>query len=91
MRDDVDKLVAVCAQMLRGDENIEGVLLFLRRNCKNKIASIEVVARLLNISLGEAKLLVHTSETWLDVRERDEAFHQTVATALEQLAKKQDE
>jgi ribosomal protein S18 acetylase RimI-like enzyme len=43
------------------------------------------MARLLHISLGDAKLLVHSSRAWSDVRERDEAFEQSVVTALEQL------
>ncbi len=87
---ELDKLVATCKQLLQDDKDLEGVVLFLREQTGKKLVSIVVLKRLLNISMGEAQLVVHTSEAWSDVRERDERFEQIFVTALEQLAKKQE-
>jgi hypothetical protein len=81
---ELDELVATCKKMLQDDKSLENVVLFLRKRTGRKTVSIAVVARLLNISVGEAKSLLHASKAWSDVRERDEGLEQVVVTALEQ-------
>lgn len=58
---------------------------FLRREGFSKIESIYVFVHERGLSLSEAKLVVHTSDTWSDVRDRDDQFHEDlirVATKL---------
>ena len=47
--------------------------------------SIVELSRRYVVSLGEAKRAVHFSETWADVRERDEKFHEELEKALPQV------
>jgi hypothetical protein len=42
-----------------------------------------VISNLMNMPIGEAKLLVHGSKIWQDVRRRDEEIHEEFYSALE--------
>ena len=53
-------------------DNLESILFFLRQNDCTIVDSIRIVAELQSINLDEAKILVHNSETWSDVRLRNE-------------------
>lgn len=61
----------------------EDVLALLRKRSSSKLTSIKIVAQLLDIPISEAKLLIHTSETWKDVRPRDEDFIHEILNYLE--------
>jgi len=87
---DVDKLITKCEQMLKDGKDFESVVQFLRRNRGRKITSIEVIALLLDIPISKAKILIHTTQTWSDVRKRDEMFEHAVIAALERLGVQQD-
>lgn len=61
----------------KGDSN-EEIVSFLRSQGYSKTQSIALVAKALNLSLAQAKELVHDSCAWADVRQRDELFHDAV-------------
>ena len=76
-----------CKQMIQDGKTIEDILVYLRKATKSKGDSGVVIMEVLNITPGEAKRLVYTSEAWKDVRERDEKFHEDIFSALENLDK----
>lgn len=65
--------------------DIEGVLSLLRHRGFSKVASMAIVAELTRVPLADAKSLVHRSETWRDVREDHEHFHDRLEDATEEL------
>jgi ribosomal protein L7/L12 len=76
------ELAVECKALLaRGLDN-ESLMDFLRAEGCSNIDSIVVLREVLNLSLGEAKALVHLSRTWGDVRERDDAFHEALIDAV---------
>ena len=77
-----------CQKMLKDGNDIEDILLYLRKELASKTSSIFVVIQLLNIPPVEAKKLVHFSKAWNDVKERDEKFHEEVFSTLEEIEKK---
>lgn len=56
----------------------EDIVLFLRAQGCSKVESIAAIARILEVALGRAKEIVHTSKTWEDIRERDDRFHDSL-------------
>jgi ribosomal protein L7/L12 len=58
--------------MLVEGKNLEYVLGFLRQNGCSKTQSIIILKEIKEISLDEAKELVHFSEVWQDVSKVDE-------------------
>lgn len=58
---------------------------FLRREGFSKIESIYVLVHERGLPLSEAKLVVHTSETWNDARDRDDQFHDDLISAAAKL------
>ena len=66
-------------------ENREAFLRRLRELGAEKIESIRSVRRLANISLGEAKEVVHFSRTWADRRAADDEFHESVIATCDEI------
>lgn len=64
--------------MLSRGADIEDVLRVLRVNGFSKVHSIKALVDLGYATMGEAKVVVHNSSTWADVRNRDEEFHKTL-------------
>jgi ribosomal protein L7/L12 len=58
--------------MLAEGKNLEYVIGFLRQNGCSKTQSIIILKEIKEISLDEAKELVHFSEVWQDVSKVDE-------------------
>ncbi len=71
---------------LRVGDELEVVLLGLRKRGANKIDSIRIMRQALGISVPQAKSLIDRSDTWADRYSRDQAFHQHARTALSRLA-----
>ena len=69
--------------MLEHEATIEDVLLFLRRNECSKIDSIRALMLVRDLSIAEAKEIVHFSQAWKDSRESDEGFHAQLEAAME--------
>jgi ribosomal protein L7/L12 len=78
------ELVAECLT-LRSAEGAteEDIIAHLRAQRCNKIDTIAILRDVFGLSLGRAKQLVHLSPTWKDSREKDDAFHEALVTALE--------
>jgi ribosomal protein L7/L12 len=58
--------------MKLNNQTREDILRKLRDDGANKLESMRVLARLEGLDLGEAKKIVHFSETWKDVQQSDE-------------------
>lgn len=77
-------LVSECKKMDAQGKNTEEILHFLRSQGCCKVTSIAVLAKTLAVGLGQAKEMVHTSQTWADVRARDDQFHASLSENLNQ-------
>jgi hypothetical protein len=64
---------------------MEGILRFFRANEASITESMRLLTRLENISLGEAKRIVHFSETWTDFRAGSEELHERAEKAAREL------
>lgn len=74
----IDQLVAQCKQKLEAGGDLEAVLQYLRNETGRKTVSVAVVADVLQIPIGEAKILVHNSPAWSDLKAQHEAFESDV-------------
>ena len=72
MSDKLQALLPQCREMLRVSDDIEGVLLLLRRSGCHKIDSIKTLIALKGMNLVDAKRTVHLSKTWADMRQQDD-------------------
>jgi hypothetical protein len=66
-----------------GGEQWDAILGRLRAEGFSKIECIRATVELLRLPLGEAKRVVHDSQTWADVRERDDEWHDRLVIELE--------
>jgi len=76
--------IGQCQQMAAQGKSSEEIVEFLRAQGSSKVASIAIIAKVLAVNLGQAKVIVHTSHTWADVRERDDRFHASLGENLNQ-------
>jgi ribosomal protein L7/L12 len=76
------ELAVLCRALRARGFSDEDLMVFLRAEGCSKIDSIAVLREVLDLKLGEAKAFVHLSEAWGDVRERDDAFHETLHQVL---------
>ncbi len=65
-------------RMLLDNSDLESILSFLRQHECTMVDSMRMVAELQSVDIGEAKRLVHFSETWSDVRLQNEAVHEAL-------------
>jgi len=77
------ELLMASISILGSPEGLEGVILFLRRRGLSKIATIRALTELTNMSLKEAKTVVHNSSAWADVYLKDEEFLNSLVGAIE--------
>ena len=80
-----EALVSECRAILSEGGGAEEVLEKLRHEGLSKIESIKILRLIMNIGLGEAKELAHNSKVWADVFERDNAFHEALWEAWEEV------
>lgn len=66
--------------MVASGKDTEAILTFLRKIGCSKIDSIRLLIPLRDLSLAEAKQIVHFSETWKDTRQADEEFSWSAAS-----------
>jgi len=78
------ELAQHCREMLERGMNHEELVGFLRSSGLSKVTSLPLLVRVLSISLERAKVLVHNSPTWNDVRARDEEFHTSLQAGEEE-------
>ncbi len=63
----------------------EKLLQFLRHKSDSKIVSIMIVSKLFDMSIPIAKEVVHSSQTWSDRFEGDEALHDEIEKSSAEL------
>ncbi len=81
----INSLFETGKEMLFQGQDTEAILAFLKDSGCSKIDSIKVIRNLKQISLGEAKDIVHFSRTWQDRSKEDEAFHDDLEKTLNQV------
>jgi hypothetical protein len=81
--DKVRPLLPACRQILGQGGNMEDVLSFLRQSGCYKLDCIIAVMFLNGLSMGEAKVFVHNSETWSDTRKSDDNLHDLLRKTVE--------
>ena len=70
-------------RMLSENHDLESVLFFLRQHDCTIVDSIRMVAELQSSNLDEAKLLVHNSKTWGDIRLHNEKVQEALLGAFD--------
>jgi hypothetical protein len=73
-----DDVVSHCRTLLAQGVAIEAVIQAMRAAGFSKIDSIRALVDLGHADLREAKRVVHQSDTWRDVRDRDDKFHRNL-------------
>jgi hypothetical protein len=79
---DRQRLIGECTKLKETGVDLENIISYLRSEGCWKIDTIAILREVLEISLGDAKSLVHCSSVWRDLREQDDAFHDQVIQAL---------
>lgn len=73
--DQLKLLLEKSRQILVASDDFESVLQYLRQTGCTKVDSMRVIVELRDLTLDDAKRIVHFSKTWEDVRKRDEEWH----------------
>jgi ribosomal protein L7/L12 len=84
---DVDtyrRVVAVAFRNMQGGQSLERILIGLKDEGFSQIDSIRAVMELTEISLGNAKVLVHNSRAWEMERQDSEDFHAAIESEFNQ-------
>ncbi len=77
-------IAAQARKMIASDSHHESAVSFLREHGFDKLDSIKALVQA-RIPLAASKRTVHLSPTWQDVLSRDEALHDVVEHAVEEL------
>ena len=81
-------LEAELHSVLKDSGDTEALLEVMRRNGCAKIESIKILMRVLQIPLSEAKVAIHNSFVWRDVRDSHEEFHDHLLGELDRTSEK---
>ena len=84
-----EQYIVPCRQMLQDGKTMEDVLNYLRKETNSKGACVAILINGLHIPYSDAKRLVHFSEAWKDMKDRDEKFHEDLFSALEEIDKEE--
>lgn len=68
--------------LVQSGADAETLLVAMRRNGCTKTESIKRLMRLSGMSLAEAKVVVHKSQAWRDVRESHDRFQERLLDDL---------
>lgn len=68
--------------LIDGGENMESALRYMRSAGLSQIECVKAVKSLMGGNLGQAKEIVHFSETWSDMRAYQEQFHKDLSDGL---------
>ena len=77
-----DELFQRSSEMHARGATTEEILRFYRDSGVSVPHSVQMLRKLTNVSLAEAKQIVHFSQTWADLREAHDRFHDTLERAL---------
>ena len=73
-------------RLAEAPDAVEEELLRLRQSGCSILDSIKLIRAATGVGLGSAKVLVHSSATWRDRRAANEALHDEIEQALQQLS-----
>lgn len=72
----------VARHLIDGGESVESVLKYMRSAGLSQIECVKAVKSLMGGNLGQAKEIVHFSETWSDARPYQEQLHKDLSDGL---------
>jgi ribosomal protein L7/L12 len=76
-------LIEELRELYNVNEDMEAIIAALRRRGYSKARSIMAVAEITRLDLQDAKIIVHESTTWSDVREAHDQFLDEISETLE--------
>jgi hypothetical protein len=83
MTDNVESLLDASREMLRDGKDIQAILTFARQSGCSKTDAMRLLILLRDMSLAEAKQVVHFSEAWRDTKQLDEEFQDRLQSVVE--------
>ncbi|HUQ63999.1 MAG TPA: hypothetical protein VM121_09610 [Acidimicrobiales bacterium] len=79
-------LVTRAQDLWAGGRSWTEILDELRRAGASKIDCVRAAVQILRVPTADAKMLVHYSDVWADVRGADEQFHESLIAAAESVS-----
>ncbi|MEH2209115.1 hypothetical protein [Nostoc sp.] len=86
-----NELTEKLKNMLTESADQESVIKFLRLSNYSKAESIGILKKAFGLSLIEAQDIIHNSQTWSDVKERDAKINNELCDFLEGLGNSKSE
>ena len=83
MTNKVESLLDSSREMLKDGKDIQAILTFARQSGCSKTDAMRLLILLRDMSLAEAKQIVHFSEAWKDTKQQDEEFHDQMQSVVE--------
>ena len=83
MTNKVESLLDASKKMLEDGKDVQAVLTFARQSGCSKTDAMRLLILLRDMSLAEAKQIVHFSEAWKDTKQQDEEFHDQMQSVVE--------
>jgi hypothetical protein len=80
-----------CRTLYDRGATIEHILAHLRKRGASKVESIRVLIEIAGVTNEKAKMIVHFSAVWRDVRDADDKLHVTVEQTVDELLKSLEE
>jgi ribosomal protein L7/L12 len=80
---DFDKIVVEAAESFRASGAIEPAIRHMRESGLNPLDCMKAVMSIQGVGLGEAKRIVHFSDTWSDIRADQEELQRVLAEEVE--------
>lgn len=74
-----------CEKLIQDGANIEDLLEYMRRTGLSIVESMALLIQLKDMSLVEAKRVVHHSATWADLRDAHDQFHDELFSSIEKV------
>jgi len=79
----VESLLDESREMLRDGKDVQAILTFARHRGCSKTDAMRLLMLLRDMSLAEAKQVVHFSEAWRDTKQQDEEFQDRLQSVIE--------
>jgi hypothetical protein len=76
-------LLDASKKMLEDGKDIQAILTLARQNGCSKTDAMRLLMLLRDMSLAEAKQVVHFSEAWKDTKQQDEEFQDRLQNVVE--------
>ncbi|CAA2142180.1 hypothetical protein [Hyphomicrobium sp. ghe19] len=86
--DNLEKTLSSCEALARSGASVEEILKCMRDAGINKVLSVLLLSRLGIANMQEAKLIVHNSAVWQDLKNRDEQFEDDVLRAVKEVSRR---